>query len=387
MRQADVMTAEQAAAELGVALRTVYSYVSRKGIRTVAAEGDGKRRLYSAEDIRKLKSSARLTGVIAPRATLVDKSVITEVTEAGPFYRGRSAIELSETETLETVGELLLDAPGVFSQPPPHIPEHIRPVLEATKGLSVADQAISSFPLLEQVNPRAYDLSPGGFARTTVDVARYYAALLVGAEQPSDEPIHSFIARSRNADPALEDIVRRTLVLLADHDLDPTTYAVRALANTGATPFLAAITGMSAFRGHRLQFGRSELVNRLVEEVVRSPDPSAPVVRSFRHGDPMLGFGSIVYGDHDPRADTLLAEVNRQMGDDPEVRALNEAIRVGKDLMGSGPSVTLMLAFIRHRLGLPVSDVSFMAAGRIVGWCAHALEQYHSRELYRPRSL
>jgi citrate synthase len=230
-------------------------------------------------------------------------------------------------------------------------------------------------------------LSPGGFARTTVDVARYFAALLVGAEQPSDEPIHSFIARSRNADPVLEDIVRRTLVLLADHDLDPTTYAVRALANTGATPFLAAITGMSAFRGHRLQFGRSELVNRLVEEVVRSPDPSAPVVRSFRHGDPMLGFGSIVYGDHDPRADALIAEVNRQMGDDPEVRALNAAIRVGKDLTGSGPSVTLMLAFIRHRLGLPVSDVSFMAAGRIVGWCAHALEQYHSRELYRPRSL
>jgi citrate synthase len=381
------MTAEQAAAELGVAIRTVYSYVRRKGIRTVSADGDGKRRLYNAEDIRKLKSSARLTGVVAPRATLVDKSVITEVTESGPFYRGRSAIELSETATLETVGELLLEAPGVFDQPPPHIPGHVRTVLNATSGLSVADQAISSFPLLEQVNPRAYDLSPAGFARTTVDVARYYAALLVGAEQPSDEPVHRFIARNRDASPEVEDIVRRTLVLLADHDLDPTTYAVRALANTGATPFLAAIAGLGAFRGHRLQFGRSELVNRLVEEIVRSPDPSAPVVRSFRHGDPMLGFGSIVYGDHDPRADTLLLEVNRQLGDDPEVRRLNEAIQVGRELTASGPSVTLMLAFIRHRLALPVSDVSFIAAGRIVGWCAHALEQYHSRVLYRPRSL
>lgn len=387
MHHSDVMTAEQAAAELGVALRTIYSYVSRKGIRTVAADGDGKRRLYNAEDIRKLKSSARLTGVAAPRSTLVDKSGITEVTEEGPRYRGKSAIQLSQTATLEDIGALLLEAPGAFEQPPPRIPDHIRPVLDATRGLSVADQAISSFPLLEQVNPRAYDLSPTGFARTTADVARYYAALLVGADQPSDEPIHRFISRSRGASPELEDIVRRTLVLLADHDLDPTTYAVRALANTGATPFLAAIAGMAAFRGHRLQFGRSELVNRLVEEIVSSPDPSAPVVRSFRHGDPMLGFGSIVYGNHDPRADALLFEVNRQLGDDPEVRRLNKAIVVGRDLTGSGPSVTLLLAFIRHRLGLPVSDVSFIAAGRIVGWCAHALEQYHSRDLYRPRSL
>jgi citrate synthase len=387
MSHHDLMSAEEAAAELGVALRTIYSYVSRKGIRTVSVEGDGKRRFYNAEDIRKLKSSARLTGVIAPRATLVDKSVITEVTPRGPCYRGHSAIELAETETLESVGELLLDAPGVFSQPAPVFPDHLRPVLEVTKGLSVADQAISAFPLLERVNPRAYDLSPSGFARTTVDVARYYAALLVGADQPSDEPIHSFIARNRSSDPVLADLVRRTLVLLADHDLDPTTYAVRALANTGATPFLAAIAGMAAFRGHRLQFGRSELVNRLVEEIVRSPDPSAPVVRAFRHGDPMLGFGSIVYGDHDPRADALLSQINRQMGDDLEVRRLNEAISVGRDLTAHGPSVTLMLAFIRHRLDLPVSDVSFIAAGRIVGWCAHALEQYHSRELYRPRSL
>lgn len=45
-----------------------------------------------------------------------------------------------------------------------------------------------------------------------------------------------------------------------------------------------------------------------------------------------------------------------------------------------------MLGFIRHKLGLPASDVSFMAAGRIVGWCAHAMEQHHTHDLVRPRS-
>jgi citrate synthase len=383
----DVMSADEAAAELGISVRTLYSYVSRKQVRSATTAGDGKRRVYAGEDIRRLKSSARLTGVAAPRSTLVDQSAITEVTPRGHLYRGRSAIELSETETLESVGELLLEAPGVFDQPAPILPEAARQLIALTPGLSTADQAITLFPLLEGANPKSYDLSPIGFARTSVDLVRYFSTISTHGTAPSEEPTHRYIIRSLGADPAMEDILRRTLVLMADHDLDPTTYAVRAIANTGATPYHAAMVGLAAFRGRRLQFGRTELVNHLLEEIVGSPDPARPVVRAFRHDEPMLGFGSIVYGDYDPRADTLLHHVLDQLGDEVAVQRLAKAIEVGREILGKGPSVTLMISFIRNRLGMPASDSSFMANARIVGWCAHAMEQYHGRTLFRPRSL
>ncbi len=384
---ADMMTAREAALELGISVRTLYSYVSRKQVRSAAASGDGKRRLYAGEDIRRLKSSARLTGVAAPRSTLVDHSAITEVTPRGHLYRGQSAIELSETETLESVGELLLEAPGVFAQPAPAMPDAARQMAALTGHLSTADQAISLFPLIEEANPRSYDLSPVGFARTSVDLVRYFSAISTHAANPSDEPTHLFIIRALGADPAMSDILRRTLVLMADHDLDPTTYAVRAIANTGATPYHAAMVGLAAFRGRRLQFGRSELVNHLLEEIIASSDPAKPVVRAFRHDEPMLGFGSIVYGDYDPRADTLLHHIVDQFGDETSVRRLAKAVDVGRELLGKGPSVTLLISFIRNRLNMPAADSSFMANARILGWCAHALEQYHSRDLFRPRSL
>lgn len=386
MSDRQFLSAKEAAEELGVSLPTLYSYVSRKQITTVTAAGDSKRKLYRIDDIRRIKTDARAAH--SPRKpALVDHSDITHVTPDGPFYRGRSAIELAETETVESVGELLLDTPGVFGADPPRFPAGAAKMREAIAQLSVSEMAISLFPSLEMANPKSYDLSPQGYARTAVDVVRYYGALLAHAKQPSPEPLHEFIVRSHGVDPIYSDIVRRILVLGADHDLDPTTYAVRAVANTGATPFYAAIVGLSAFRGRRLQFGRSELVQRLVEEILVATDPASPVIRSFRHGDPMLGFGSIVYGSHDPRATALFAAINRQLDGDAELHKLNKAVEIGNELIGKGPSFTLLISFIRHKLGLPAADVSFIAAGRMVGWCAHALEQYQSRELFRPRSL
>src|SRR4028118_1316519 len=49
------LTAGEAAAELGVSLPTLYSYVSRGMVRSEAAEGRRRSRRYRAEDVRALK--------------------------------------------------------------------------------------------------------------------------------------------------------------------------------------------------------------------------------------------------------------------------------------------------------------------------------------------
>jgi citrate synthase len=379
------LTAEAAAAELGVEVRTLYTYVSRKQIRTRQEPGR-KKKLYWAEDILRLRGEGRSMAPGLPSDVLVERTALTAITADGPFFRGQSAIALAETWTVEEVAALLWDSPSAFSAPAPIIPKPIQAMRQSLAHLSVADQVISLFPSLEEANPKSYDLSPPGFVRTASDVVRTYAAILGKADQPGDAPIHEYLAQSLGVGPDYADLIRRVLVMGADHELDPTTYAVRAVANTGATPYYAAIVGLSAFRGRRLQFGRSELVQRLIEDICSAPDAADPVVRSFRHGDPMLGFGSIVYGDRDPRAEALFEAVKTRLHGDRDLPKLSRAIEVGRELTGKGPSFTLMIAFIRHKLGLPAPDVSFMAAGRIVGWCAHAMEQFHTRDLVRPRS-
>lgn len=65
MRHSDkFMTADRAAAELGISRATLYAYVSRGMIHTSDAADDPRRRLYSAHDIEALKKRKTLDGVL-----------------------------------------------------------------------------------------------------------------------------------------------------------------------------------------------------------------------------------------------------------------------------------------------------------------------------------
>jgi hypothetical protein len=46
--------------------------------------------------------------------------------------------------------------------------------------LTVFEQAMALFPLIERANPRFYELSNAGFARTGADLSHWFAAILVG---------------------------------------------------------------------------------------------------------------------------------------------------------------------------------------------------------------
>jgi len=81
-----------------------------------------KQRRYWRPDIERLRKN----GANLPQASLDLKidSELTLLTEDDVFYRGRSAIALSETASFETVAALLWNAEEtqVFSQQPPTTP-------------------------------------------------------------------------------------------------------------------------------------------------------------------------------------------------------------------------------------------------------------------------
>ena len=81
---------------------------------------------------------------------------------------------------------------------------------------------------------------------------RWFAAIMVGLDRPSAQPIHEVVVSRSKTPKLLGPLVRKLLILAADHELDPTTYAVRAVANTGVTPYRAALAGLTASTGRRL---------------------------------------------------------------------------------------------------------------------------------------
>ena len=68
--------------------------------------------------------------------------------------------------------------------------------------------------------------------------------------------------------------------------------------------------------------------------------------------------------------------------------ALSEAV-AGEvlRLMGGRPTVDFALATVARALGLPTGGaVALFGLGRTVGWIGHAIEQYESNSLIRPRA-
>ena len=194
------------------------------------------------------------------------------------------------------------------------------------------------------------------------------------------------LARAFSADEANADIIRRLLVLFADHELSPTTYAVRAVANTGSTPYQAAVVGLIASKGQRILAGRAPSVRRFLEEVLGEGEASHPVVERYRAGETIPGFSHSLYKGGDVRARALLPVLQSRFGDHEDFRRLSEAIRVAHDSAGVEPDLALLALFVERKLGRRHNSGAIQVIARAVGWIAHAREQIDSGPLVRPRT-
>jgi citrate synthase len=377
------LTAKEAADELGVSVATLYSYVSRKQIRSQRAP-QSKARLYWKDDIDSLKRAAKTPANDA----LVPSTTITLLTPAGPFYRGQSAVKLAETESLESVCGILWGQPaeGAFGRLDFRRSELYDRVWENLADATTAEKVSALLPILERANPRAYDLSPSGYCRTGAEMMRWFASMICGQPTPTDLPLHEVIAQGLKSPPGYSDIVRRMLVLAADHELDPSTYAVRAIANTGVSPYQIALVGFAAAGGRRLTFGRPQALSQMIHEILKNKDPTEPILRRLSEGEPVYGFGSRLYPHGDPRAAALLAVLRETFPDDSELAKLNEAISIAGDVMEAPPDFVIPLSFIGYKLGLIGRESILLRLARMGGWIAHAMEQYHSQEFVRPRT-
>jgi citrate synthase len=383
------LSAREASAELAISPATLYAYVSRGLIRSEPSS-DSRSHRYRAEDVRSLKErrtpSPEPRGLRSFDADLpVMDSAISTITEDGPIYRGVNCVDLAATDTLEHAATLLWDVTGVdpFSADNcPHVSGEMRAVADAAHQAAPIDRAIAVLALAASADPQAFTRAADGRAMVGGRIVRLMVATMLNSK-PQAQPLHLQIARMwAPGQQAAADLIRRALVLLADHELNASTFTVRCAASTGLNLYDAMIAGLVALKGPR-HGGAGVLAAQFVKTLADAD--VAPVVRErVALGERFAGFGHGVYKHGDPRARALLDALARAGVADKLTREIPQRIA---EATGELVNIDYALAVLVHALGLPPGhELVLFAMARSVGWIAHASEQLRHGGLIRPRA-
>ena len=196
----------------------------------------------------------------------------------------------------------------------------------------------------------------------------------------SGGPIHNRLALAWGLGPggAGADLIRRILVLVADHELNASAFAARVAASTGASLSAAALAGLATLTGPR-HGGATAAVRKFAAEAERL-GPREAIAGRLTDDRALPGFGHNLYPSGDPRAAALLSRFEAP----PPLRRLQEAVQA---VTGQAPNVDFALIAACEALRLP-SDAPFalFSVARCAGWIAHAIEQGQSDSLIRPRA-
>ena len=188
--------------------------------------------------------------------------------------------------------------------------------------------------------------------------------------------------------------------LHADHEQNASTTTVRGVASTGAHPYVAISSGISALWG-RAHGGANESVIKQLEMIGSVKNVDAYIARAKDPDDDfrLMGFGHRVYKNFDPRAkalkglqdqlknelklDSHLMEIAQRI----EEIALNDEYFISRKLY---PNIDFYSGVILTALQIPKSMFTpIFVIGRTVGWITQWIEfkKDKTMKIARPRQL
>ena len=384
-----LIDAAAATKALGVNRNTLYAYVSRGLVRSVPHPTAPKASLYSARDIQGL--IARKTRMRRPRAAAASaldfglpvlKTSLTHFEDDRLFYRGEEAVAFARRASLEDAARLLWATRDADPfEGASFDPRNIAGWVEIATNFAApraTDRAVALLSLLTATEAPTSGKPGQASFNAAAQLVLAMVAAVARINAPVKQPVHEAIATAWRR-PKAASAIRQALVLVADHELNASTFAVRVVASTGAGLTHCALAGLAALSGP-LHGANTERVRALFADAEASGDPYATVAQRLQRGERIPGFGHGLYREGDPRGAELLA-----MGRlDPVAEEILGATRA---LTGIEPNVDFGLLAIERRFDLPEgAALALFAMGRCVGWIAHAFEQRTSGSLIRPRA-
>jgi citrate synthase len=371
---ADWMPVDKALAALNVRRQTLYAYVSRGLIRAQPDAGDPRRSLYSAHDIRALAGRRRGTrrraevaaGAIAWGEPVLE-SAISTVRDGQLILRGKSIEQLAAKATLEDVarllwgGEIMRAAPGKA----------------VARGATAKARAFAYLSARAGVDAPSLGRSPAALRAEAWGLLSGFADALIG--EAGTGPMHARIARAWKLDARGSDLVRRVLVLQSDHELNPSTFAVRIAASTGASLAGCALAGLATLSGPLHGEAAARALAQL-DQMLAADDMGVQAREMLARGERFAGFGHPLYPEGDVRARSLIKALRPRAG-------IARALKAMENEIGVPPNCDAAFAAMTRDLGLAdEAPYVLFALSRMTGWLAHAMEQRETGRTIRPRA-
>jgi citrate synthase len=362
-----------------------------------------------------------VTDAAAPRGL---KGVIVADTELGDVrglegfyhYRQYSAPELATKRTFEDVWYLLFEGelPTATARAEytrriaaaRHLPAELAALLPALAAghphpLAALRTALSQLAAIEGMPP-TYDADPETIRTNAIRLAAATPVLVTGLHRASAglEPIaprddlghvanYLWMIDGEEPDPRRARAVEQYLILGIDHGFNASTFTARVVTSTGADVGAAVVAALGALSGPLHGGAPSRALDTL--DAIGTPERTERWVRdAVGAGDRIMGFGHAVYKTADPRS-VMLRDIARSLGGDRVEFAVQVEDTVERVLAELKPgrelhtNVEYYAGVVMEQCGIPRElFTSTFAASRVVGWCAHVLEQSTETAIIRP---
>jgi citrate synthase len=357
----------------------------------------------------------------APRGL---KGVIVADTELGDVrglegfyhYRQYSAPDLAAVRTFEDVWYLLFEgelptlaARNAYARRiavARHLPPEVTALLPALAAghphpLAALRTALSQLAAVEGM-PATYDADPETIRENAIRLGAATPVLIAGLHraslglepiEPRDDLGHAanylWMIDGEVPDPRRARAVEQYLILGIDHGFNASTFTARVVTSTGADVGAAVVAGLGALSGPLHGGAPSRALDTL--DAIGTPDRTEQWVRdAVGAGDRIMGFGHAVYKTADPRS-VMLRGIAQSLGGDRVDFAVQVEETVERVLAELKPgrelhtNVEYYAGVVMEQCGIPRElFTSTFAASRVVGWCAHVLEQSTETAIIRP---
>ena len=423
-----MLTAAEAAAQLGVKLGTLYAYVSRGWLKSYRRRV-GRGTLYRRADIEGLRgvtipergrrarslpdASSWVTIAQPPTAdgspsgVIVAESAVSSIIAGRLAYRGYPIEELVEHATFEEVCLLLWNG----ERPAAAETARLRSAVVAARmpppvAAMLAGAGRDAAPLLrlEMMMPALSAGERRRPVRSRLEDARLIISMmplaLIGATPCSRQPIPRagegefgiaamlLAAINGGAFAEWERLaLDRILIACAEHELNASTFAARVVASTGADLYASVLAALCSLSGP-IHGGACDRIEALFADLDAGTRADAVLAAFSAKRLLPPGFGHAIYPDGDPRA-TLLKKVAAVIARRRGKRMFETARRIEDAVWKRErlrPNLDFYLTVCTRMLGFPRGlPAALFAMGRTAGWIAHSIEQYDDNRLIRPR--
>jgi citrate synthase len=369
------------------------------------------------------------------------KGVIVTETKVGDVrglegfyhYRQYSAIELAERCSLEEVWHLMIEGrlPGAeeaqrFSEetiPLRTLPDALRRLLpkiacagETFLPLDGLRSALSIACAERGMRPHM-DISAEALRNDALFATSLTPTLLAALHRlrQGKEPIepnsdlgttanYLYMIHGELPDPARARAVEQYMISTIDHGFNASTFTARVIAGTGADLGACVCGAIGALSGP-LHGGAPSRALETLDAIGTPENIDAWVRPRVEAGERMMGFGHAVYRTEDPRSGMLrtiaLSLSQETFGETPRsgrsknVETVAFATRVeervveilaelkpGREIYAN---VEFYAGVVMEICGLPREMFTpTFASSRVIGWCAHILEQAAEGKIIRP---